>query len=176
MIYQGPSPQYQIVRVLLRFTWGRAKRNARNHKNILDVTTPHSKTFDVHTFRLVDDAPTQGFVVKIRDCRKPTSVRCIEASRRPTATDPIVDAPNSHVLSSLKHQEEYHSNKTLSPCFHQSASCTRLQQEVLFFCTDFQRTPCCLCVNHPENKTIRSHFCQHFNVIQTFSVLFNVVK
>ena len=46
--------------------------------------------FDVLTVRPVSQIPT---------CRKPAFVRCIEASWRPTATNPNVDTPNAHVLS-----------------------------------------------------------------------------
>ena len=45
-----------------------------------------------------------------------------------------------------------------------------------YFLHRLPETTYCLCINHPENNTIRSHFCQRFIVIQTFTVRFNVVR
>ena len=116
--------------------------------------------FDVLTVRPVSQIPS---------CRKPTFVRFIEASRRPTATNPNVDTPNPHVLS-IPQQTKFF----LRVCTKQPA--VLVCSKKCYFLHRLPETTYCLCMNHPENNTIKSHFCQRFNVIRTFAVRFNVVR
>ena len=49
--------------------------------------------------------------------------------------------------------EQYHSNKILSPCFHQSASCARLQQEVLFSAQTSRDRVVCASINQRTKQS-----------------------
>ena len=83
---------------------------------------------------------------------------------------PIVDTPLSPRVEQLDIQKVYRINKKLRFCSSLVRRVSTNQPAVLV-CS----LKCCLCINHPEDNTIRSHFCQSFNVIQIFSVLFKVV-
>ena len=86
------------------------------------------------------------------------------------SASPIVDTPLSPRVQQPDIQKVYRINKKLRICSSLIRRVSTNQPAVLV-CS----LKCCLCVNHPENNTIRSHFCQSFNFIQIFSVLFKVV-